>query len=458
MTSRWRSQEGFALVTAIVLMTVMMGIGLATAAMIDTQAKESRVTRQRDTAFNLAEAALNAQVYGLSLRWPGFGYGAATAYRNYTCSSGGAEPVLGPVPTTQQQMTLATPVCPSPATLRPLLNNVDAQGASWQNWVYDDPSSTTSAADRGAYYSDSRVLAGDTLSTPDGTVVPTQGGVGYDSNKDGKLWVKATATARGHTRTLVSLVKVETFQQDVINTALLAGSLDFSNNGNHSGYFIDQSTATTANVITVRCDPTAPLNLNKDCLGYPASDPNWSAELGGAINPPNYSANPSAPNALDAPALDALMGVALTDKTYYDNVGTQNCSQVNQPPAFKFNILYIKDCGVVNWSSNATLNSEAVPGIIILDNTQLKITGNVVINGIVYARHPPAPSPTVEMKGCSQIAGGLIIDDLGTASIGSCSQADFPELLFRPTAFQAFKTYASAGIIQNTWRELTAGS
>jgi hypothetical protein len=457
MTGRWRSQEGFALVTAIVLMTVMMGVGLATAAMIDTQAKESTVTRQRDTAFNLAEAALNAQVYALSLRWPGFGYGAAPGYRNYACSSGGAEPTLGPAPTTQQQMTAATPVCPSPATLGALLKNVDAQGASWRTWVYDDPSPTSNAEDRGKYYSDSLVTTGDTLTTPAGTV-PTQGGVGFDSNKDGKLWVKATATARGHTRTIVSLVKVESFQQDVINTALLTGSLDFSNNGNHSGYFVDQSSGTTANVITVRCDPRA--DVNAECLGYPYKDGStWSADIGGAINPPNYSANPAAPNALAPATLDELMGVALTDQTYYDNVGTQNCSQLSQPPSFTFNILYIKDCGLVSWSSNATLNSEAAPGIIILDNTRLKITGNVVINGIVYARHPPLTSPTVEMVGCSQIAGGLIIDEIwGTASIGSCSQADFPELLFRPTAFEAFKTYASAGIIQNTWRELTAGS
>jgi hypothetical protein len=456
MTSRWRSQEGFALVTAIVLMTVMLGIGLATAAMIDTQAKESTVTRQRDTAFNLAEAALNAQVYGLSLRWPGFGYGAAPAYGSYTCSSGGAEPVLGPAPTTQLQMTAATPVCPSPSTVRALLNNVDAQGASWRTWVYDDPSPTTNAANRGAYYSDSLVTTGDAPTTPAGAGT-TQGGAGFDSNKDGKLWVKAMATARGHTRTLVSLVKVETFQQDVINTALLTGSLDFSNNGNHSGYFVDQSSGTTANAITVRCDPTA--DVNAECLGYPYKDKDWSAEIGGAINPPNYTANPAAPNALDAPTLDALMGVALTDKTYYDNVGTQNCSQLSQPPSFKFNILYIKDCGLVSWSSNATLNSELAPGIIILDNTRLKITGNVLINGIVYARHPPLTAPTVEMNGCSQIAGGLIIDETwGSASIGSCSQANSPELLFRPTAFEAFKTYASAGIIQNTWRELTAGS
>lgn len=453
MTARLRSEDGWTLVTAMILMTVMLGIGLATASMVDTQAKQSAVTRQRDTAFNLAEAALNAQIYALSLRWPGYGYKDAAAYGSYACSSAGSEPALGAAPSNQAQLAAATPVCPSPATLAPLINTVDARGvSSWTTRVYDDPSPTASAADRGKHYSDALVAAGDALTSADGSVVPTRPGVGYDSNKDGKLWVKATATARGHTRTLVSLVKVEAVQKDTFNTVLLAGSLDFSNNGNHSGFFIDQTTATAPNVMTVRCDPA--VNPNVSCLGYPQSTNDWAAKIGGAIDPPNYSANPSAPNAFDAATLDAFMGDAVGDSTYYDNTGTNNCSQVDRTPALSFRVLYVKDCGLLHWSSNGTVPLTG-QGLVILDNTRLSITGDVTVNGIVYARHPPATNPTVEMKGCSQIAGSLMIDDLGSASIGSCSQADKPELLFVPTAFEALKTYASAGIIQNTWRELS---
>jgi hypothetical protein len=80
----------------------------------------------------------------------------------------------------------------------------------------------------------------------------------------------------------------------------------------------------------------------------------------------------------------------------------------------------------------------------------------MTIKGVVYSRRPPATPPAVEMNGCTQIHGGLIVDDLGAATIGSCSQADRPQLLFEGTAFDAFKTYASAGIIKNTWRELTS--
>jgi hypothetical protein len=454
MTSRWRSEDGWTVVTAIILMTVMLGAGLATATMVDTQAKQSAATRQRDTAFNLAEAALNAQVYALSLRWPGYGYNAAPAYAGHACSNAGAEPVAGARPVTQQEIAAATPLCPSPATLAPLLNNTDAQGSSsWATWVYDDPSPTSSAADRGKHYSDALVSTGDTITAPAGTV-PTQGGVAYDSNKDGKLWIKATATVRGRTRTLVSLVKVHTLQRDVIKTAFMAGSLDFSNNGNHSGYFIDQTASGSPSGITVRCDPYA--DTSASCLGYPIQGTNnWNAKLGGAIDPPTYSATPGAPNAADAAALDELMQTALADKTHYDPVGPRTCSELGQPPAFDFNVLYIKDCGLISWSSNATIPLEG-QGTIILDNTRIRIAGSMTIKGVVYSRRPPATPPAVEMSGCTQIHGGLIVDDLGAATIGSCSQADRPQLLFEGTAFDAFKTYASAGIIKNTWRELTS--
>ncbi len=458
MSGRWRSEEGWAVVTAIVLMTVMLGAGLATATMVDTQAKQSAVTRQRDTAFNLAEAALNAQVYALSVRWPGYGYRSAPAYAGHACSSAGPEPVLGARPVTQPQIAAATPVCPSPVTLAPLLNNVDAQGASsssWATWVYDDPSPTSSAADRGKHYSDALVTTGDTISVPADGIVPTLAGVAYDSNKDGKLWVKATATVRGRTRTVVSLVMVHTLQRDIVKTAFMAGSLDFSNNGNHSGYFIDQSAGTEPNAIIVRCDPNA--DTSASCLGYPASDPKWTAKIGGAIDPPSYSTTPGAPNALDAAALDELMVTASASDHYYASAGSEHtCSELAQPPTFDFNVLYIKDCGLIDWSSNATipLNGQ---GTIILDNTRIKIAGGMTINGVVYSRRPSLPPLfAVELKGCTQIRGGLIIDDMGAASIGSCSQADRPQLLFDGTAFDQVKTYASAGIIQNTWRELTS--
>jgi Tfp pilus assembly protein PilX len=446
-----RSEQGYTLVTAIVLMTVMLGIGLATVSLVDTQSTESRATRQRDTAFNLAEAALTAQVYELALRWPGAGYAVNPAYANYACTPASLEPVLnGDPPATAQLM------CPSASTLSPLVSNVDAQGATWETHVYDDATSTGNPADRGRFYSDALVNSGD--AAPSGGYATTPR-AGYDSNRNGQVWVKSSATAKGRTRTLVSLVKAQFLQQDVINSALLAGSLTFSNQGRHSGFFIEQRLAAdpngNANIVTVRCDPAAQPTL--PCLGYPANSTGWQDKLGGAIDPPSYNPAPTAPNALEPATLDALMADAKADGTYYSAApGGLTCADVNRPPT-TFHVLYIKDCNI-SWSGNDVLNTEALPGMVILDNSRLTLLGKTTINGVLYARNPPPPvtEPVVKVHGCAQIAGGLIIDDMGATDVGSCSQKDRPNIKFTPTAYSSVKTYASAGIIQNTWRELTA--
>ncbi|MEJ7715463.1 MAG: pilus assembly PilX N-terminal domain-containing protein [Thermoleophilaceae bacterium] len=62
MSGRCREERGSALIAAIVLIGVMMSIGLATASYVDGQQTQSGGERTRESAFNLAEAALGAQV------------------------------------------------------------------------------------------------------------------------------------------------------------------------------------------------------------------------------------------------------------------------------------------------------------------------------------------------------------------------------------------------------------
>src|SRR3981189_3272851 len=66
-----RSENGFALVTAIVLLTVMVGLGRGLLFLTDTQRKASTREQASETSFNVAEAALSAQVGQLSRSWPG---------------------------------------------------------------------------------------------------------------------------------------------------------------------------------------------------------------------------------------------------------------------------------------------------------------------------------------------------------------------------------------------------
>ena len=59
---------GWALATALVLMTIMIGMGLALSVVLRGQGEVSAAQRERETGFNVAEAALNAQVRAVGYR------------------------------------------------------------------------------------------------------------------------------------------------------------------------------------------------------------------------------------------------------------------------------------------------------------------------------------------------------------------------------------------------------
>src|SRR6185503_11088142 len=71
MMKKLSGERGNVLVTAILLMAVMLSVGMAVAATVDTQTNQSRKERERESTFNLAEAALSAQTFILGRRGTG---------------------------------------------------------------------------------------------------------------------------------------------------------------------------------------------------------------------------------------------------------------------------------------------------------------------------------------------------------------------------------------------------
>ena len=68
MKVRPSDERGNVIVTAMLLLAIMMGIGFSVAAQVDTQTGHSRTERERESSFNLAEAALSAQTFILGRR------------------------------------------------------------------------------------------------------------------------------------------------------------------------------------------------------------------------------------------------------------------------------------------------------------------------------------------------------------------------------------------------------
>ena len=419
-------QDGWALVTAIILLSIMMGSTLALAAYLDTQTQNTGRERVRESAFNLAEAALNQQVWGMGRpqMWPG--------------AVGNAYPACNQASTSS--------FCPTPTQLKKFIPTPDADpGVTWDTRVIDnnDPAAacdTTGSTSNPyvSFYNDS---------------VLKNSAYRYDCNKDGFVWVRAQATMRNRTRTLVALVRQEPQSEDFPRAAVLAGAMTFTNSGgNGQKTFIVPGT-TTAGVVGVRCDPAGP---NQPCLGYSYCYPDsgscqYDSSTHTAISPwavtPNYPTKP----AIDADALQRFIDDAHSKGTYYTTCPTD---LTGNPVVIDIHTACQVDAG------NAVFNTQTKPGFVIILNadSSLQIAKNSIYWGILYHRNQPTAGlpggsngTLINLgPGCAQVLGGVIIDGPGRLVAGSCGD----QITFVDSAYDNIKTIGAAGIIQNTWREI----
>lgn len=435
-----RNESGFAVVIAIVMLSILLMGALAVMAYIDTETTQGGKERQRETAFNVAESALNTEVYNLAARPP-----ESAAYAAPSCASS----------TTQAY-------CPNPASLANLFPTPDAASATWQTQVFDNGASPN-------FYSDATVgLTGtNPLQLP------------YDANGDHKVWVRATSTVNGHTRTVIALVRQQLEPEQIVHSAVVSGSLDFTNSGGAGSKVFVNNAGSTTNVI-VRCDYST--TSNTTCLGYPDSTGNGSCQQGSTNKPwsycvgqgviGQYSSVPAQPTAISPDSLQRLEQRAQADGRYYTSCPSE--SQIYDPTQPAKSVVVIDStvsqvCGGSN-GYNGTFFSQSQPGLIILLHTATSISfgANSVMNGIIYHANLESPAPgtappyptLVSLSGTTCVLGGVLIDGLGgivVGSSGSCANGQ-GNIQYSGNAFGSIQSYANAGIIQNSWREITAGS
>lgn len=175
-------ERGSVLVTALLSVVVMLGLGLALLTVVDTQASSSATERTRDRGFNLAESVLTSEGFVLGRNWPdSTGGGTMNSPVQAACSAPAAAATLG----------AAGAAGTTAALIQPQLNAayVDSAyaGATWRVNVCDNKDQA------------STVWTESTL---------TNGTVNWDANKDNLLWVRASATVAGRPRTVAGLVRV----------------------------------------------------------------------------------------------------------------------------------------------------------------------------------------------------------------------------------------------------------
>jgi Tfp pilus assembly protein PilX len=399
-----RREDGWALVIALTLMVMAVGFGTAILAIADTQSQSSAVSRQRDAATSLADAALNAEMFMLSNNWPGPG------------SAPGGTELAGPYP--QCTPTSTDSRCPSAALLQNLINSPDTvnSGVSWKINVYDN--GITAAGSLQSFYSDQY----------------TTGQVAYDGNPaDGKLWVRAQATVGTVTKTVVAMVQVQYRTIPLPRDVVLSGSLQTGNQGNKVIINTQGSLPSpgSAAPVLVRCNPT----LSSTCLQYD------STHTIDQISPDTASGNSTAGNAVSAADQAALKFQAQANGTYYATCPT------NMPSG---PVVWI-DSGNCSWTGTATLNSSASPGVIIINNGTIAVGGTLTYYGLLYGINAQASSGTViSTIGNAQVFGAILVD--GNGGVGAASSK--LNISFDPNAVAGINTVSNGGYIQTTWREL----
>lgn len=421
-----RSDDGIAIVVAIILMTLMLSFGAAAITLSDSQQKLTGNQRQRETSFNIAEAALNAQVTQLSDHWIGIN------------GSTGSAPPFTPCP--------GGNYCPDSTELTSLVPSADTTATPiWKTRVFDNDDGLET------YYDDTKAGAQ----------------CGCDKNDDGKVWVRAQATVRGRTRTIVSLVQQQTQPESVPHAAIIAGSLTITNNGNKE--IIDAGSG----VLAVRCEVppvTSPEPSQSPCLGQPLgtgstkTEASWTQLLSTQISGfAGHEQNYPSPSVFTQDQITRFLDTAKAQNTYYTGCPSSLSGKLVV-------IDTIGECAYQGGGSDVAYNSQEDPGFVIMlrSGSSLSLSGNRTYYGIVYHANmgspptlnsaPQSSGTLVTVQGNARIRGGVIIDGPGRIQAGSSGNAPEVNIEFDDHGYDAVKSFAGAGIIQNSWREIQAAN
>ena len=391
LARRGADETGSALFVAIVAMSLMLMMGLATIALTDQQTRQSGVERTREASFNLAEGALQQQSYLLGGKgWP--------------------KKVTDALPDSCGQASTSTR-CPTPSALvtstgAGAYEGIDyANGAVWTTIVRDN-----------------------TVANPRQYTTAVDAQPRWDADGNGEIWVKSTATVSGKTRVIVALLKRDPIPILMPKAVLVAGSLTVGQNGQSP---VITSDATTLPVL--RCDPAATA-----CADYIKSGSKKDPQ----ISPDIVTYNPSFP---------PLVPTDTVDKLVESTTPFTSCPSEAQVAATEIAVIDVPESTRCTLTGNQTYYSSSAPGILIMRRGTLELAGTGRFYGMVLHLNEANRVGTPE---CLQVTGTMDIQG-GVAVEGLCGFyiSGNARLAFSPNALN-FSVTGVAGLVQNTWREL----
>jgi Tfp pilus assembly protein PilX len=416
---RARNEEGFAVVTAIVLLTVILGLGLGLLLFTDSQQKASAREQASEAAFNVAEAALNAQIGQLSRKWP-------------------QSEVEMPKECTSSTANSETNDCPSPTDLKVDPNTGSTTCSGTEAWGSPLSNQWTTYVRR------------DVGESPLFSSTEEKSQFSFAESEGGALWVRAVGVVQCHPVTVVSLVTRQRVSLVVPEDAITGNWFKTTNNGRK--VIVDRrGKAAEAAQVGMRCEPPRSRSSGT-CEEYEASKEQVS---------PAITEHPvTAAITFTASQLATLKSEAQTHSTFYSPTSPYHCptSMIELEGAVLSSStrapVYVEGCGALNVKANGTANTEANPGFIVIANGTFEISGTATYYGIIYAANVQKNSEAiVKLQGNANVVGGIIVDGTGGIEFGSSGE----NLEFDSLAIHNLTISAGAASTRNSFRILPAG-
>ncbi len=389
MRARLRQESGFALMGAMLILIILMGIGIALVSMSDNQQNQSGGEKVKESSFNLAEAALDASALQLGRHWPTAATGSTVACTpsnwstyNYCpeADTDGTHASFAEAYRSQNAPEYAS-ACPGGSST-PL----------WQTQVNDD-------------------VAGEQYWTTAVSSRPS-----YDANANGTVWLRAWANVRCKVISIVALVSQTQLTLAIPNTVVSANWLTTSNQGKKVIIDTRGNGAAQPSKVVLRCNTGAPSN----CANYSASK--------GQIAPNTVQTNSgSSPTTLTTAQLTTLeqQAAAASCPTNTGNGGTclwttgcpTTAAQLTGPVGAP--VVVLGPCDI-SLTGNNTINSSASPGSLVIENGTFSLGGNSTYYGLLYMVNKQASSGSVvNIQGNANITGAVLIDGAGGLTAGS---------------------------------------
>lgn len=430
------AEDGFALVTTVALVAIMLVIGTALLSVVLTQTAQTRTERVDDSAFNLAEAALNAEAFLLGRNWP-----QSAAQRPVPGSPaapcGGSPGNLGQTITGPLTAAAASPSPTVTDQVQSILSQTYAGGgasATSRWWV-------TACEEGGRTAWDDSLLDGLSYD-PSVATAPAP--------RPRRMWVRAEALVDGRRRAVVGLVQVgqaRVFPSDLAVVtgqmgADLTSTLGTLNGGQVAGPLLSSLVAPSSpnrpvidGTVGLRCsllDQSALLG----CLsGVFKTTSGLNPSLSGLLQSNDY-VDFRSDTAIAGDQLALLRQQAQASGTYYPTdsagQGTVAAGAPCLPAGSAGKVVFIEQIGDGTGSCLLNTAGGAAARTLVVGAGGVRVQGGGTFTGVVYALHrkalpgggvcsvPGEPRADVCIEGGSKVMGGVFVDD--NASLPSASR------------------------------------